>query len=115
KLLDFGLAKLSGTGESRIDHTRTGMVMGTPLYLSPEQAKGVKVDFAADVYSLGALAYEMASGTVPFVADSAVEIMAKHISERVVPLFQVAPPSPPPLDALVLAMLDKEPRRRPAI
>jgi serine/threonine-protein kinase len=115
KLLDFGLAKLQGNDSGGIEHTRTGVVMGTPLYLSPEQAKGVKVDLAADIYSLGAIAYEMCSGQVPFTADSAVEIMAKHISARVVPLFQVAPHTPPPLDALVLAMLDKDPRKRPPI
>ena len=115
KLLDFGLAKLQGSGESPIGQTRTGVVMGTPLYLSPEQAKGVKVDLAADIYSLGAIAYEMCSGQVPFTADSAVEIMAKHISERPVPLFEIAPHTPPALDQLVLAMLGKDPKGRPPI
>ncbi|HTR52230.1 MAG TPA: serine/threonine-protein kinase [Kofleriaceae bacterium] len=115
KLLDFGLAKLHGGADGRIDHTRTGVVMGTPLYLSPEQAKGIKVDFPADIYSLGAIAYEMCTGHVPFIADSAVEIMAKHISERAVPLFQIAPHTPPALDRLVLAMLEKDPTQRPAI
>jgi len=115
KLLDFGLAKLHGGADGRIDHTRTGVVMGTPLYLSPEQAKGVKVDFPADIYSLGAIAYEMCTGHVPFLADSAVEIMAKHISERAVPLFQIAPHTPPALDRLVLAMLEKDPAMRPKI
>jgi serine/threonine-protein kinase len=115
KLLDFGLAKLQGSSDGRIDHTRTGVVMGTPLYLSPEQAKGVKVEFPSDIYSLGAIAYEMCAGQVPFIADSAVEIMAKHISERVVPLYQIAPELPPALDHLVLSMLEKDPKQRPQI
>ena len=115
KLLDFGLAKLQGGGETRMDRTRTGVVMGTPLYISPEQAKGIKVDLAADIYSLGAIAYEMCSGKVPFVADSAVEVMAKHISAPVIPLFQVAPHTPPMLDSLVLSMLQKDPKQRPVI
>jgi serine/threonine-protein kinase len=115
KLLDFGLAKLQGGSDGRMDRTRTGVVMGTPLYISPEQAKGAKVDFAADIYSLGAIAYEMCSGQVPFVADSAVEIMAKHISAPVVPLVQIAPHTPTEVDALVVSMLDKEPSQRPNI
>jgi serine/threonine protein kinase len=116
KLLDFGLAKLSGGGgDNRIDHTRTGIVMGTPLYLSPEQAKGMKVDLPTDVYSLGAMAYEMLTGVVPFKADSAVEIMAMHISRPAMPLRQIAPWMPLDLEQLVLGMLGKDPARRPTI
>jgi serine/threonine protein kinase len=115
KLLDFGLAKLSGSQDGGMNHTRTGVVMGTPLYLSPEQAKGVKVDMATDIYSLGAMAYEMCAGTVPFKADSAVEIMAMHISRPALPLQQIAPWIPIELDRLVLGMLEKNPPQRPTI
>ncbi len=115
KLLDFGLAKLSGAGERGLDRTRTGVVMGTPLYLSPEQAKGAKVDFATDIYSLGAMAYEMFSGEVPFKADSAVETMAMHISQLAIPLARIKPGIPPAIDALVTRMLAKEAHLRPSI
>jgi serine/threonine-protein kinase len=114
KLLDFGLAKLTGaTDSTRFDRTRTGMVMGTPLYLSPEQAKGTKIDQATDVYSLGAMAYEMFSGHVPFKADSAVEIMAMHISSPAEPLSAKAPWVPADVNHLILAMLEKDSRKRP--
>ncbi|HEX5059328.1 MAG TPA: protein kinase [Kofleriaceae bacterium] len=113
KLLDFGLAKLTGSDSQRSDRTRTGVVMGTPLYLSPEQAKGAKIDASTDVYSLGAMAYEMLAGVVPFKADSAVEIMAMHISQRAIPLMQIAPWVPLDINNLVHTMLEKDPRQRP--
>ncbi|HSN27136.1 MAG TPA: protein kinase [Kofleriaceae bacterium] len=117
KLLDFGLAKLQGgaSGEPRVDHTRTGVVMGTPLYLSPEQAKGQRIDAATDIYSLGAMAYELGAGVVPFNAESAIEIMAKHISEAPVPLHARAPWLPPAFVELVEQMLAKDPRARPGV
>jgi serine/threonine-protein kinase len=115
KLLDFGLAKLSGGPDEQLDTTRTGAVMGTPLYISPEQAKGEKVDYATDVYSLGAMAYQMFAGEVPFRADSAVETMAMHISQPPIRLREKAPSVPVELDQLVHDMLAKDPRTRPSV
>jgi serine/threonine-protein kinase len=91
------------------------MVMGTPLYLSPEQARGDKVDPATDIYSLGAMAFEMFTGVVPFNADSAVEIMAQHISRPPIPPSSRRPGLPPHVDALVMAMMAKDPRQRPSL
>ena len=113
KLLDFGLAKLSGPTESRLDRTRTGIVMGTPLYISPEQAKGTRIDAAVDIYSLGAIAYEMFCGRVPFLADSAVEIMSLHITQPLQPPREVAKQVPAELDQLIVAMMAKASADRP--
>ncbi len=115
KLLDFGLAKLSGGPDEQLDTTRTGAVMGTPLYISPEQAKGEKVDYATDVYSLGAMAYQMFAGEVPFRADSAVETMAMHISQPPMRIDEKAPTLPAPLVQLVHDMLAKDARMRPTV
>ena len=115
-LLDFGLAKLSGGGEGgRVEKTRTGMVMGTPLYISPEQAKGAKVDFATDIYALGVMAYEMFTGRVPFLADSAVEIMSLHITQPPRRPTEVMPSLPPDVDQLVLWMMAKDASQRPSL
>ncbi len=113
-LLDFGLAKLT-SADGRIEQTRTGIVMGTPLYISPEQAKGAKVGPGTDIYALGVMAFEMFSGRVPFLADSAVEIMSLHITQQPPPPSHVSPTLPAAVDALVLAMLSKDPEKRPTL
>jgi serine/threonine-protein kinase len=75
KILDFGVAKMAGAGRL----TRTGMVFGTPHYMSPEQASGNEVDHRADMYALGIIMYEMFTGRVPFEADSYMGVLTKHM------------------------------------
>jgi len=115
KLLDFGIAKLIAGDEPGRDVTRSGVVIGTPRYLSPEQACGGPVDGASDIYSLGVVAYELLVGDAPFTADNAFELMAKQIHERPVPPRVMRPDIPPALDELVLAMMAKDPRERPGL
>jgi tRNA A-37 threonylcarbamoyl transferase component Bud32 len=83
KILDFGIAKLASAGEDGEGGrslTRTGMVFGTPKYLSPEQALGDKIDHRADLYAVGIILWEMLTGRAPFEADSAVDVLSQHLT-----------------------------------
>ena len=88
-LTDFGLVRLMDSTM----HTTTGSVSGTPAYMSPEQARGDKVDYRTDIYSLGIMLYEMLSGSVPFLSDTTFGMLMKHINE-----------TPPPIKGLSLEM-----------
>ena len=81
KVLDFGIAKMSGAEGEGARLTRTGMIFGTPEYMSPEQARGEKVDHRVDIYALGVIVYEMICGEVPFKADSFMGVLTKHMME----------------------------------
>jgi serine/threonine protein kinase len=93
KIMDFGLARLSGS-----EMTSTGMVMGTPHYMSPEQVKGQKADARSDVFALGCVFYELLSGRKPFDAESMHGVLFKIMQEDPVPLREAAPGTP---DAVV--------------
>jgi|HubBroStandDraft_2_1064218.scaffolds.fasta_scaffold61515_2 serine/threonine protein kinase len=106
KILDFGIAKVGG--ESRL--TRAGSVFGTPHYMSPEQAAGTPVDLRTDIYALGIILYEMASGKVPFDADNFMGILTQHMYKAPVPILALvpAPEIPPALDAIIQKCLTKK-------
>ena len=113
KILDFGIAKMTG-GDEPSNLTRTGAIFGTPLYMSPEQARGKPADARADVYAVGVMLYELLTGSVPFGGESSVEILNQHIAAAPVPPSELAPDRAPPpaLEALVLRALAKEPEAR---
>jgi eukaryotic-like serine/threonine-protein kinase len=116
KLLDFGVAKLNekDVRAKRVGHTATGTIVGTPQYLSPEQARGQEVDYRADIYALGGIAFELLTGQTPFVADNVMEMVAKHIMEAPVRPSTLAR-VPPELDDLVVATLAKSSADRPPL
>jgi tetratricopeptide (TPR) repeat protein len=118
KVLDFGLAQLvpgdagASAAETAVGTAR-GLLLGTLRYMAPEQARSAAVTGAADVFALGLVLYELATGQHPFEADSNLAVLHRVASESQVPASCVNPAVPASLDDILAAMLEKEPRRRP--
>lgn len=122
KVLDFGLARFdrqdasadtttASTGATAL-HTGQAAI-GTVAYMSPEQARGETATGATDVFALGLVFYELATGRHPFAGGSTLGVVARMLSEMPVPASRFNPDLPPAVDALILRMLDKDPRARP--
>ncbi len=121
KILDFGLAKLIGQQNIPFNgledkntqyETTNGLIMGTVNYMSPEQAKGEKIDEKTDIFSLGAVIYEMVAGKAPFAGDSLAETFADLINREPPPLEQVAPSIPGELRQIISKALKKNKQDR---
>ena len=115
KVIDFGIAKVqAGFDDESEDLTATGTLVGTPLYVSPEQILNhQQADARSDVYSLGILLYEMLSGEAPFLKDSALECLRAHVRDAPPPLRSLCPEVTEPLASAVHQALEKSPRDRP--
>ena len=112
KLLDFGIAKLTGD-QPGAQKTRTGLVMGTPAYMSPEQCEGRgHIDHRSDIYSHGIVLYEMLTGRVPFYGDGYGEILVQHLTARPVPPRSIKADIPPHVEQIVLKAMEKRPENR---
>lgn len=109
KITDFGLAKVI---TSPIEITATGVIIGTPLYMSPEQGKGEPLDHRSDIYSLGCSIYHLICGAPPFEGDSAMKIIVSHITEQPVPMVDRCPRVHRKLATIVDKMISKSPLDR---
>jgi serine/threonine-protein kinase len=116
KVCDFGIAKILDAPApdrgSRRKRGSTGIVVGTPAYMSPEQARGEKLDARSDLYSVGIVLYELLTGAVPFDGDSVISVALKHVSEIPIPPSSVVPGVDPDLEAICLRALSKKPAER---
>jgi serine/threonine protein kinase len=110
KVLDFGIAKLRP--EMGGSSTQTGSLLGTPHYMSPEQALGKPVDLRTDIYAMGVILFECACGRRPFVADSLFDLLRKHVDEPPPAPRQFRPDMPPALEQVIMFALAKDPQHR---
>ncbi|GAA3163294.1 Stk1 family PASTA domain-containing Ser/Thr kinase [Planomonospora alba] len=110
KVMDFGIAR--AMADSAATMTQTAQVIGTAQYLSPEQARGERVDSRSDIYSTGCVLYELLTGQPPFTGDSPVAIAYQHVRENPVPPSQIDPDIPAWADAIVLKSMAKDPGQR---
>jgi eukaryotic-like serine/threonine-protein kinase len=113
KVLDFGIAKLLSGGDHGLTATRTGSLLGTPLYMSPEQCRGIStIDHATDIYSLGCVLFEMIAGRPPFPLSAPGDILVAHIAQPPPVLSSLVPETPPEIALMVGQMLAKDPAAR---
>ncbi|HLW66270.1 MAG TPA: protein kinase, partial [Gemmataceae bacterium] len=115
KILDFGLARLSGSGANEKNLTQSGMIMGTPAYMAPEQAQGKKdaIDGRTDLFSLGCILYRLCTGDEPFHGEDMISTLVAVAMENPTPPSEVNPAIPQQLSDLVMRLLAKKPEERP--
>lgn len=112
-IVDFGIAKmLPQDGAEAVNLTQTGEVFGSPLYMSPEQCRGEKLDNRADIYSMGCLMYETLTGRAAISGDNTMEVLYNHLHEIPAPMKAPLTHIPPPLERIVFKTLAKDPAQR---
>ena len=110
KLLDFGIARVADRPHGG---TASGVVLGTPAYMSPEQCRGARVDMRTDVYALGVVAFKMLTGGLPFEGQNALQFVSQHLNEAPPLASSLNPELPAAVDAVLARMLAKAPEGRP--
>jgi serine/threonine-protein kinase len=118
KVCDFGIAHWNVTtakdeyGATKVNRPDTGQIVGTPVYMAPEQIRNETVDARTDVYALGIVLYELSTGHLPFLSDSPMDILTKHLLEKPKPPSQIDRNFDPGLEAIILKALAKDPAKR---
>ncbi len=112
KILDFGISKMLDTSDRAEKLTAMGMIVGTPEYMSPEQAAGMSVDKRTDIYSLGVIMYEMMTGRLPFLADNAIRILMMHQTEKPARPRDINPDIHIGMEQIILKCMEKKPEDR---
>jgi hypothetical protein len=113
KVLDFGIARWRDEAAGINSLTTTGVMLGTPRYMSPEQCLGLELDGRSDIYSLGIMLYELLAGCAPFNSPAAGALIAQHVNHPPPPLRSINLSIPPAVEAVVMRTLDKRPAARP--
>lgn len=114
KVIDFGIAKIvGGDGDQEAELTKTGMLLGTPYYMAPEQVRGRDMDGRVDLYAMAVMAYEMLSGQRPFDGYSSLEIITQHMAEAAPSVLEFNSDLPPAMADVLLRALSKDPDDRP--
>lgn len=112
KVTDFGLSRLTIDDQQPLNLTQSGVTLGTPLYMSPEQVRGLPTDHRSDLYSFGVTCYHLLAGHPPFSGTNAIDVAMKHVNEQPEPLTSIRPDLPPDLCALVHKLMAKNPDDR---
>ena len=110
KIVDFGISAATSTGDTKL--TKTGILIGTPRYMAPEQVLGKKLDGRTDIYSLGVIFYEMLAGKTAFEGEDNMAVLYKHVHGNIDPLHKVNPEVPLPLSNIVSRMMSVHPKKR---
>src|SRR5438874_543341 len=112
KVADFGLARCFAPDQQAVNLTQSGVTMGTPLYMSPEQVQGHATDSRTDIYSFGVTCYHMMAGEPPFRGDTPFEVALQHVQTEAKPLAEIRPDLPPGLCSVIHKMMTKDPAKR---
>jgi serine/threonine-protein kinase len=110
KVVDFGLASAAIDGDSRV--TKTGAMVGTPAYMSPEQIRGEELNVRTDIYGLGVIMYEMFTGRLPYIGKDTVSVIYQHVQGKAIPPKELNPNISPEMEAIIVKAMAVDPSNR---